>query len=99
MLGAALIGVGIVSGGTGFALNSTQGFGFFGGGLAAKAANVGVGLVLMGVSNMLFPQPNQKTLMMNKILEYHLVFLGCKILVGQELAILSFTEKLLLVQL
>tara|TARA_B100001287_G_C22662296_1_gene520995 strand:- start:1373 stop:1978 length:606 start_codon:yes stop_codon:yes gene_type:complete len=60
LLGAALIGVGIVSGGTGFALNSTQGFGFFGGGLAAKAANIGVGLVLMGVSNMLFPQPKPK---------------------------------------
>ena len=60
LLGAALIGVGIVSGGTGFALNSTQGFGFFGGGLAAKAANAGVFLTLMGVSNMLFPQPKPK---------------------------------------
>jgi len=57
LLGAALIGVGIISGGTGFALNATQGVGFFGGGLAAQAANVGVGLALMGVSEMLFPQP------------------------------------------
>mgnify|MGYP003134848160 FL=1 len=57
LLGAALIGVGIVSGGTGFALNSTQGFGFFGGGLAAKVANAGVFLTLMGVNEMLFPLP------------------------------------------
>ena len=57
LLGAALIGVGIISGGTGFALNATQGVGFFGGGLAAQAANVGVGLALMGVSEMLFPLP------------------------------------------
>ena len=60
LLGAVLIGVGVFSGGTGFALNSTQGFGFFGGGLAAQAANLGVGLVLMGVSNMLFPTPKPK---------------------------------------
>jgi len=57
LLGAALIGVGIISGGTGFALNATQGVGFFGGGLAAQAANVGVGLALMGVSEILFPLP------------------------------------------
>jgi len=57
LLGAVLIGVGIISGGTGFALNATQGVGFFGGGLAAQAANVGVGLALMGVSEMLFPLP------------------------------------------
>ncbi len=60
LLGAVLIGVGVFSGGTGFALNATQGFGFFGGGLAAQAANLGVGLVLMGVSNMLFPTPKPK---------------------------------------
>jgi len=60
LLGAVLIGIGIAAPGTGFALNSTQGFGFFGSGLAAKVANVGVGLVLMGVSNMLFPQPKPK---------------------------------------
>ncbi len=57
LLGAALIGVGIISGGTGFALNATQGIGFFGGSLAAQAANVGVGLALMGVSEILFPLP------------------------------------------
>jgi len=57
LLGAALIGVGVLSGGTGFALNATQGFGFFGGTLAAQVANVGVGLALIGVSEMLFPLP------------------------------------------
>ena len=57
LLGAALIGVGVLSGGTGFALNATQGFGFFGGSLAAQAANVGIGLALMGVSEILFPLP------------------------------------------
>jgi predicted phage tail protein len=57
LLGAALIGVGIISGGTGFALNATQGFGFFGGSAAAIAGNIGVGLVLMGVSELLFPLP------------------------------------------
>jgi len=60
LLGAVLIGVGVFSGGTGFALNATQGFGFFGSGLAAQVANLGVGLVLMGVSNMLFPTPKPK---------------------------------------
>jgi len=60
LLGAALIGVGIFSGGTGFALNATQGFGFFGGGLAAQAANLGVGLTLIGVNELLFPLPKPK---------------------------------------
>ena len=57
LLGAVLIGVGIASGGTGFALNATQGFGFFGGSLAATAGNIGVALVLSGVSDMLTPTP------------------------------------------
>ena len=58
ILGAALIGVGILSGGTGFALNTTQGFGFFGGTLAAQAGNLGIALTLLGVSEMLFPLPD-----------------------------------------
>tara|TARA_A100001201_G_C4051647_1_gene189837 strand:- start:108 stop:713 length:606 start_codon:yes stop_codon:yes gene_type:complete len=57
ILGAALIGVGIVSGGTGFALNTTQGFGFFGGTLAATAGNIGVALTLSGVADLLTPIP------------------------------------------
>jgi len=57
ILGAALIGVGIMSGGTGFALNSTQGFGFFGGSLAATAGNIGVALTLSGVADLLTPVP------------------------------------------
>jgi len=55
--GAALIGVGILSGGTGFALNATQGVGFFGGSLAATAGNVGVLLTLSGVADLLTPIP------------------------------------------
>ena len=57
LLGAVLIGVGVLSGGTGFALNPTQGFGFFGSGLAAQVANLGVGLVLLGVSDLLYQKP------------------------------------------
>tara|TARA_R100001440_G_scaffold21260_1_gene35133 strand:- start:873 stop:1478 length:606 start_codon:yes stop_codon:yes gene_type:complete len=57
LLGAGLISLGILSGGTGFALNATQGIGFFGGSLAAQAANVGVGLTLLGVNELLFPLP------------------------------------------
>ena len=57
ILGAALIGVGIVSGGTGFALNATQGVGFFGGSLAATAGNIGVVLTLSGVADLLTPMP------------------------------------------
>ena len=55
--GAALIGVGILSGGTGFALNATQGVGFFGGSLAATAGNIGVLLTLSGVADLLTPIP------------------------------------------
>jgi len=55
--GAALIGVGILSGGTGFALNATQGVGFFGGSLAATAGNIGVVLTLSGVADLLTPIP------------------------------------------
>mgnify|MGYP003134910122 FL=1 len=57
ILGAALIGIGIASGGTGLALNNTQGFGFFGKGIAASLGNVGLGLTLIGVTDLLFPMP------------------------------------------
>ncbi|MAK54268.1 MAG: hypothetical protein CML17_00185, partial [Pusillimonas sp.] len=56
VLGAAFITVGIVSGGTGFALGA-GGFGFTGTSLAAGIANLGVAMVLGGISQMLAPQP------------------------------------------
>jgi predicted phage tail protein len=57
LLGAALIGVGVISGGTGLSLGAGGVFGFTGGSLAAIAGNVGIALTLMGVSEMLFPLP------------------------------------------
>ena len=54
IIGAILIGIGIAAPGTGFALNAKQGVGFFGGSLAAQAANIGVLLALSGVNQMLF---------------------------------------------
>ena len=56
ILGAVLIGVGIAAPGTGFALGA-GGIGFTGGSFAAVAGNLGVALVLNGVSDMLTPQP------------------------------------------
>ena len=62
LAGVAFIGLGIASGGAGFALGS-KGVGFIatGGALAsplmAAVGNLGVGLLLMGVSEMLFPLP------------------------------------------
>ena len=61
LLGAALIGVGIASGGAGFAFGS-KGVGFIATGAAPNAlmaaiGNLGIGLTLMGVSEMLFPLP------------------------------------------
>ena len=56
LLGAALIGVGVLSGGATFAGGSFTGVGFLGG-ATAIAGNVGIGLALMGVSEMLFPLP------------------------------------------
>ena len=57
LLGAVLIGVGIASGGTGLSLGAGGVFGFTGGSLAAIAGNIGLALVLSGVSDMLFPLP------------------------------------------
>ena len=61
LLGVALIGVAIASGGAGFMAGGS--FGFAGAGamagkfsIAALAGNIGIGLTLMGVSEMLFPQ-------------------------------------------
>ena len=61
LVGAALIGIAIASGGAGFALGA-KGAGFIAAGaapsaLAAFAGNVGIALVLSGVSGMLFPTP------------------------------------------
>tara|TARA_Y100001937_G_scaffold17966_1_gene24849 strand:+ start:480 stop:1082 length:603 start_codon:yes stop_codon:yes gene_type:complete len=56
LLGAALIGVGVLSGGASFVGSSFTGVGFLGG-TTAIAGNLGIGLALMGVSDMLFPLP------------------------------------------
>ena len=56
VLGAVLIGIAVASGGTGLALGA-GGFGFTGGTLAAIGGNIGIALVLSGVSGMLFPLP------------------------------------------
>ena len=55
LLGVALIGIAVATGGTSLAL----GFGGFSGGLgiSAMVGNIGLGLTLMGVSEMLFPLP------------------------------------------
>ena len=68
-------------------------------GLAGIGMNVGIGLTLMGVSEMLFPLPKpHKILVTKKIHAYHLVFLECKIHHEQVLATLLCMEKLLLAQ-
>ena len=64
LAGAALIGIGIASGGAGFAFGS-KGVGFIATGAAPNAlmaaiGNIGIGLTLMGVSEMLFPVPKPK---------------------------------------
>ena len=65
LLGAALIGIAIAAPGAGFALGS-KGVGFVAtGGAAASATmaaigNIGVGLTLMGVSEMLTPLPTSQ---------------------------------------
>ena len=61
LLGAALIGVAAFSGGTGLSLGSGGVFGFTGGSLAAIGGNIGIALVLSGVSDMLFPLPQQQS--------------------------------------
>jgi predicted phage tail protein len=59
LLGAALIGVAIASGGAGFGAGGVLGFGSTTGAfsLAALGGNIGIALVLSGVSDMLFPLP------------------------------------------
>ena len=61
LLGVALIGIAIAAPGAGFLAAGGLGFGStaIGGGfsLAAMLGNIGIGLVLTGVSEMLFPTP------------------------------------------
>ena len=61
LLGAALIGVATFSVGTGLSLGAGGVFGFTGGSLAAIGGNIGIALVLSGVSDMLFPLPQQQS--------------------------------------
>tara|TARA_B100001989_G_scaffold235151_1_gene196163 strand:- start:252 stop:869 length:618 start_codon:yes stop_codon:yes gene_type:complete len=65
LLGAALIGVAIALPGAGFGAGGAVGFGStaVGGGfsLAALGGNIGIALVLSGVSDMLFPLPQQQS--------------------------------------
>jgi len=56
LLGAALIGVGILSGGATFAGGSFTGVGFLGG-TTAVLGNVGIALALTGIAEMLTPVP------------------------------------------
>ena len=56
LLGAALIGVGILSGGASFAGGSFTGVGFLGG-TTAVLGNVGIALALTGIAEMLTPVP------------------------------------------
>ena len=60
LLGAALIGVAVFSGGAGFGAGGVLGFGSTTGAfsLAALGGNIGIALVLSGVSDMLFPLPD-----------------------------------------
>ena len=59
LLGAALIGVGVLSGGAAFTASGFTGTGFLGG-TTAVLGNVGIGLAIAGVSEMLFPLPKPK---------------------------------------
>jgi len=54
--GAALIGLGVLSGGATFAASGFTGVGFLGT-ATAVAGNIGIGLVLSGVSDLLTPTP------------------------------------------
>ena len=63
LAGLALITVGIVSGGAGFAFNATQGVGFVATGaapsaFAAAVGNLGVFLTLSGIATAISPQPS-----------------------------------------
>ena len=59
LVGAVLIGIAIAAPGAGFLANGAMGFGATGTGfsLAATLGNIGIGLMLTGVSEMLFPLP------------------------------------------
>ncbi len=59
LAGIALIGIAIAAPGVGFGAGGALGFGAVGGGfsVAALAGNIGIALVLSGVSEMLFPLP------------------------------------------
>ena len=61
LVGAVLIGIAIAAPGAGFLAQGSLGFGSTaaagGFSLAATLGNIGIGLVLMGVSEMLFPLP------------------------------------------
>ena len=59
LLGAALIGVGVLSGGATFTASGFTGTGFLGG-TTAVLGNVGIGVAIAGVSEMLFPLPKPK---------------------------------------
>ena len=56
LLGAVLIGVGVLSGGASFAGGSFAGVGFLGG-TTAVLGNVGIALALTGIAEMLTPVP------------------------------------------
>ena len=59
LVGAALIGIAIAAPGAGFGASGALGFGSTTGAFsaAALAGNIGIGLVLSGVSELLFPVP------------------------------------------
>ena len=62
LLGVALIGIAIAAPGAGFLAKGALGFGATGTGfsLAATLGNIGIGLTLMGVSEMLTPLPTKQ---------------------------------------
>ena len=58
LLGAALIGIAIAAPGVGIGVKGALGFGAYGGSaMFAAAGNLGIALVLSGVSDLLFPTP------------------------------------------
>ena len=58
LLGAALIGIAIAAPGAGIGVKGALGFGAYGGSaMFAAAGNLGIALVLSGVSDLLFPTP------------------------------------------
>ena len=60
ILGIALIGIAIAAPGAGLFVKGAMGFGAYGGSaLFAAAGNIGLALVIGGISNMLTPQPKE----------------------------------------